>query len=170
MVDEICAMFAQSAGYMRSSIIVALRELGIRGIKIVSGGTDNHLFLLDFSDREITGKMVQDALDEVGITLNKNCVPNEKRSPQQTSGVRIGTAAMTTRGFTKEDFIETAHKIFRRFLILCISSICDSLFFRLSHTEALFFKRKHNDNANAYLERNICRVHLYISRDDVRFS
>lgn len=86
-------------------------EFVAMGYKVVTGGTDNHLFLLDFSDREITGKMVQDALDEVGITLNKNCVPNEKRSPQQTSGVRIGTAAMTTRGFTKEDFIETAHKI-----------------------------------------------------------
>ena len=88
-------------------------EFVAMGYKVVTGGTDNHLFLLDFSDREITGKMVQDALDEVGITLNKNCVPNEKRSPQQTSGVRIGTAAMTTRGFTKEDFIETAHKIDR---------------------------------------------------------
>jgi len=86
-------------------------EFVAMGYKVVTGGTDNHLFLLDFSDKNITGKAVQDALDEVGITLNKNCVPNEKRSPQQTSGVRIGTAAMTTRGFTKEDFIETAHKI-----------------------------------------------------------
>ena len=86
-------------------------EFVAMGYKVVTGGTDNHLFLLDFSDKNITGKEVQDALDEVGITLNKNCVPNEKRSPQQTSGVRIGTAAMTTRGFTKEDFIETAHKI-----------------------------------------------------------
>lgn len=86
-------------------------EFVAMGYKVVTGGTDNHLFLLDFSDMEITGKAVQDALDEVGITLNKNCVPNEKRSPQLTSGVRIGTSAMTTRGFTKQDFIDVAHKI-----------------------------------------------------------
>lgn len=86
-------------------------EFVAMGYKVVTGGTDNHLFLLDFSDMEITGKAVQDALDDVGITLNKNCVPNEKRSPQLTSGVRIGTAAMTTRGFTKQDFIDVAHKI-----------------------------------------------------------
>lgn len=86
-------------------------EFVAMGYKVVTGGTDNHLFLLDFSDMEITGKAVQDALDEVGITLNKNCVPNEKRSPQLTSGVRIGTAAMTTRGFTKQDFVDVAHKI-----------------------------------------------------------
>lgn len=81
------------------------------GYKIVTGGTDNHLFLLDLSDHEFTGKELQDRCDEVGITLNKNCVPNEKRSPVQTSGVRIGTAPMTTRGFKEEDFIEVAHRI-----------------------------------------------------------
>lgn len=81
------------------------------GYKVVTNGTDNHLFLLDFSDRNITGKEVQEALDEVGITLNKNCVPNEKRSPQQTSGVRIGTAAMTTKGYTVKDFVRVAHEI-----------------------------------------------------------
>lgn len=81
------------------------------GYKIVTGGTDNHLFLLDLSDHEFTGKDLQDRCDEVGITLNKNCVPNEKRSPVQTSGVRIGTAPMTTRGFKEADFIEVAHRI-----------------------------------------------------------
>lgn len=81
------------------------------GYKVVTNGTDNHLFLLDFSDRNITGKEVQEALDEIGITLNKNCVPNEKRSPQQTSGVRIGTAAMTTKGYTVKDFVRVAHEI-----------------------------------------------------------
>ena len=65
------------------------------GYKVVTGGTDNHLFLLDLTDTGLTGKAVQDELDRHGITLNKNCVPNETRSPQQTSGVRIGTAAMT---------------------------------------------------------------------------
>ena len=83
------------------------------GYDVITGGTDNHLFLVDFSRThpDITGKMVQDELDKVGITLNKNCVPNEKRSPVQTSGVRIGTAAETTKGKTAEDFIAIAHRI-----------------------------------------------------------
>lgn len=81
------------------------------GYKVVTGGTDNHLFLLDLTDTGLTGKAVQDELDRHGITLNKNCVPNETRSPQQTSGVRIGTAAMTTKGYTFEDFIRVAHTI-----------------------------------------------------------
>lgn len=81
------------------------------GYKVVTGGTDNHLFLLDLSDHEFTGKDLQNRLDEVGITLNKNCVPNEKRSPMQTSGVRIGTAPMTTKGYVEEDFIKVAHRI-----------------------------------------------------------
>lgn len=81
------------------------------GYNLVTGGTDNHLFLLDLSDYAFTGKDLQNACDENGITLNKNCVPNEKRSPMQTSGVRIGTAPMTTRGYKEEDFIKVAHKI-----------------------------------------------------------
>ena len=83
------------------------------GYKVVTGGTDNHLFLLDLTDTGLTGKAVQDELDRHGITLNKNCVPNETRSPQQTSGVRIGTAAMTTKGYTEQDFIDTARRIDR---------------------------------------------------------
>ena len=83
------------------------------GYKVVTGGTDNHLFLLDLTDTGLTGKAVQDELDRHGITLNKNCVPNETRSPQQTSGVRIGTAAMTTKGYTEQDFIAVAHQIDR---------------------------------------------------------
>lgn len=83
------------------------------GYSVVTGGTDNHLFLLDFSKTHpnITGEQVQEACDKVGITLNKNCVPNEKRSPKETSGVRIGCAAMTTKGYTKEDFVNVAHMI-----------------------------------------------------------
>lgn len=81
------------------------------GYKVITGGTDNHLFLLDLTDTGLTGKEVQDELDKHHITLNKNCVPNEKRSPQQASGVRIGTAAMTTKGYTEKDFIEVARKI-----------------------------------------------------------
>lgn len=83
------------------------------GYKVVTGGTDNHLFLLDLTDTGLTGKAVQDELDRHHITLNKNCVPNETRSPQQTSGVRIGTAAMTTKGYTEQDFIAVARQIDR---------------------------------------------------------
>ena len=83
------------------------------GYEIVSGGTDNHLFMIDFSRTHpnLSGKMVQEALDAVGITLNKNCVPNEQRKPQLASGVRIGAAAMTTLGWTETDFVKTAFLI-----------------------------------------------------------
>ena len=81
------------------------------GYDVVTGGTDNHLFLLDLTKTGLTGKAVQEELDRNGITLNKNCVPNETRSPMQASGVRIGTAAMTTHGFTAEDFRAVAHRI-----------------------------------------------------------
>jgi glycine hydroxymethyltransferase len=81
------------------------------GYKVVTGGTDNHLFLLDLTETGLTGKEVQDELDLHGITLNKNCIPNETRSPMQTSGVRIGTAAMTTKGYDACDFVAVARKI-----------------------------------------------------------
>ena len=69
-----------------------------RGVKLVSGGTDNHMMLIDLSDLECTGKELEHNLDEVHITANKNTVPGEKRSPFVTSGLRIGTPAVTTRG------------------------------------------------------------------------
>lgn len=74
-----------------------------KGVKLVSGGTDNHLMLIDLSESELTGKELERRLDEVYITANKNTVPGEKRSPFVTSGVRIGTAAITTRGFGTEE-------------------------------------------------------------------
>lgn len=83
------------------------------GYQVVTGGTDNHLFLLDLTDTGLTGKAVQEELDRNGITLNKNCVPNEIRSPAQTSGIRIGTPAMTTKGYREADFIRVAHEIDR---------------------------------------------------------
>ena len=72
--------------------------LTARGVKLVSGGTDNHLLLVDLTDENITGKELEHNLDEVHITANKNTVPGEKRSPFVTSGVRLGTPAVTTRG------------------------------------------------------------------------
>jgi len=78
----------------------AMAEVFIdRGYKVVSGGTDNHLFLVDLIDKDLTGKEVEEALGEAHITANKNTVPGEPRSPFVTSGLRIGTPAITTRGF-----------------------------------------------------------------------
>ena len=88
-------------------------EFILLGYDIVTGGTDNHLFLIDLSKTHpnLTGKMIQEELDKHGITLNKNCVPYDKRSPVETSGIRIGTAAMTTKGWQAKDFIECARVI-----------------------------------------------------------
>ncbi len=74
-----------------------------RGFNIVSGGTDNHLFLVDLIDKGITGKAADAALDAANITVNKNAVPNDPQSPFVTSGIRVGTPAITTRGFSQQD-------------------------------------------------------------------
>ena len=88
-------------------------ELTSRGFKLVSGGTDNHLMLLDLRDTELTGKELEAWLDEVHITANKNTVPGEPRSPFVTSGVRIGTPAVTTRGFGRDEMVKIASFIER---------------------------------------------------------
>ena len=81
------------------------------GVKLVSGGTDNHLMLLDLSDKDCTGKDLEIMLDEVNITLNKNAIPFDKQKPFVTSGVRIGTPAVTSRGFKEEDCEKVAELI-----------------------------------------------------------
>ena len=78
------------------------------GYNLVSGGTDNHLFLMDLRDKEITGKDAEIALDKAGITVNKNTVPFETRSPFVTSGVRMGTAALSTRGMKEDHMVKVA--------------------------------------------------------------
>lgn len=78
-------------------------ELMKRGYRLVSGGTDNHLILMDLTDKDITGKDGEKYLEAIGITTNKNTIPFETRSPFVTSGIRIGTAAVTTRGFKEDD-------------------------------------------------------------------
>src|SRR5690625_2737650 len=78
------------------------------GIRIVSGGTDNHLLLLDVTPLELTGKVAEEVLDNIGVTANKNTIPFDKESPMVTSGVRMGTAAVTTRGFKEEEMKEIA--------------------------------------------------------------
>lgn len=83
-------------------------ELVKLGFKLVSNGTDNHLILIDLNNKDITGKEAENILDSIGITVNKNTVPNETRSPFVTSGIRIGTAAVTTRGFDFEAMKEIA--------------------------------------------------------------
>lgn len=78
-------------------------ELAERGYRIVTGGTDNHLFLVDLRPKDLTGKEAEARLDAVGITVNKNAIPFDPKPPRVTSGIRIGTPAITTRGFTPEE-------------------------------------------------------------------
>lgn len=82
-----------------------------RGFKIVSGGTDNHLMLVDLQNLDLTGKEVEKLLDSVHITANKNTVPNDPKSPFVTSGIRLGTPAITTRGAKEDDMIVIADAI-----------------------------------------------------------
>lgn len=86
-------------------------ELMTRGIDVVSGGTDNHLMLLDLRSLELTGKEAEKLLDEVGVTCNKNTIPFDPQSPFVTSGVRVGTPAITTRGMKEDDMVEIAEII-----------------------------------------------------------
>ena len=79
------------------------KGLQSRGVKIISGGTDNHLMLVDLREEDVTGKELERRLDEAHITCNKNTIPNDPRSPFVTSGVRLGTPAVTTRGMVEED-------------------------------------------------------------------
>jgi glycine hydroxymethyltransferase len=78
-------------------------ELAERGYRIVTGGTDNHLMLVDLRPKGLTGKEAEERLDQVGITVNKNAIPFDPKPPRVTSGIRIGTPAITTRGFTPEE-------------------------------------------------------------------
>ena len=92
--------YAQKIVANAQALASALNE---RGVKLVSGGTDNHLMLIDLTDEDCTGKELEHNLDEVHITANKNTVPGEKRSPFVTSGVRLGTPAVTTRGMGPDE-------------------------------------------------------------------
>ncbi len=82
-----------------------------RGIKIVSGGTDNHLMLVDLTAYDVTGKVLEKLLDEANITANKNTIPNDPKSPFVTSGVRLGTPAVTSRGFNVQDMDQVAEAV-----------------------------------------------------------
>jgi glycine hydroxymethyltransferase len=82
-----------------------------RGYKIVSGGTENHLMLVDMIGKDVTGKAAEEALGKAHITVNKNAVPNDPRKPFVTSGLRVGTPAVTTRGYKEADVTELANWI-----------------------------------------------------------
>ena len=86
-------------------------ELVQLGFKIVSDGTDNHCMLIDLRNKNITGKEAEKLLGEVDITVNKNMVPGDTQSPMITSGIRLGTPAVTTRGLKEKELIEMAHLI-----------------------------------------------------------
>ena len=100
--------FKEYAGNIIANAKRLAEGLEKEGIKLVSGGTDNHLLLLDMQTLGLTGKVAEKVLDEVGITVNKNTIPFDPQSPFVTSGIRIGTAAVTSRGFGLEDMDEIA--------------------------------------------------------------
>jgi glycine hydroxymethyltransferase len=108
------ALQPEFAAYQRQVLDNArtmVRVLQSRGYRIVSGGTDNHLFLLDLIDKNVTGKDADAALGRANITVNKNAVPNDPRPPFVTSGLRIGTPAITTRGFNRPEAEQLSHWI-----------------------------------------------------------
>ena len=112
------AMKPEFADYARRTVenAAALAEaMKAEGFDLVSGGTDNHLMLVDLRSRGITGRALQERLDGLHITVNKNAVPNDPEKPTVTSGVRIGTPCVTSRGFTAEDM---------RTVALCIARAC----------------------------------------------
>jgi len=105
--------FKEYAGQVVKNAKTLAAELVKRGYNLVSGGTDNHLMLLDFTGTEITGKVAEATLEEAGITVNKNAVPFDTRSPFVTSGIRIGTPATTTRGLKETEMVKVAEWIDR---------------------------------------------------------
>ena len=103
--------FREYQGQIVKNAAVLAQELKSQGFRLVSGGTDNHLMLLDLREKDYTGKDSEEALDKAGITVNKNTVPFETRSPFITSGVRIGTPAITTRGMAEPEMAQIARWI-----------------------------------------------------------
>ena len=107
--------FAQYAQDVVANAAALADSLRAHGFDMVSGGTDNHLVLVDLRPKGITGKELQDKLDLVNITLNKNAIPNDPQKPGITSGVRIGTPVVTTRGFQPHEMEE---------IVQCIDMVC----------------------------------------------
>lgn len=103
--------FKEYAKQMKKNAATLAETLQKDGFRIVSGGTDNHLMLVDLTSKGITGKVAQTVLDEVNITVNRNTIPFEPLSPFVTSGIRLGSPALTTRGFKEEDMVEVGNII-----------------------------------------------------------
>lgn len=103
--------FKEYAKHIVSNCKALENALCAQGVNMVSGGSDNHLLLLDLRNLSITGKELEHRLDEVNITVNKNAIPNDPEKPFVTSGIRIGTAAVTTRGFEAQDMLDIAEYI-----------------------------------------------------------
>ncbi len=108
--DPAFAVYAKQVVANAKALAAALIE---RGYQLVSGGTDTHLMLVDLRNKNLTGKAAEKALDAAGITVNKNTVPKETQSPFVTSGIRIGTPAVTTRGFKEQEMRRVAQLIDR---------------------------------------------------------
>ena len=102
---------------LRNATVMA-NELGRLGLRLVSGGTDTHLLLVDLTPIGITGRVAEKALDAVGITVNKNVIPYDPRSPQITSGIRLGTPAITSRGFKDKEV-----KLIARLIVSVLSDL-----------------------------------------------
>jgi glycine hydroxymethyltransferase len=105
------AMTKEFKTYQRQvvrNVKVLAKELQKHGFKIVSGGTDNHLILIDLISKGITGKEAEEALGLAGITVNKNMIPFDQRTPMVTSGIRIGTPIVTTRGMRDKEMVQIA--------------------------------------------------------------
>ena len=96
---------------VKANAAALAKLLADKGFNLISGGTDNHLMLIDLHNKDVTGKDAENAMEQAGITLNKNMVPFDDRSPFVTSGIRIGTAAVTTRGFREKDMTFIAESI-----------------------------------------------------------
>lgn len=100
--------FKEYARQIKKNAKTMEKELRTLGFKLMFGGTDNHLLLIDVSNKNATGKEAEIALDKAGITVNKNMIPNDPRSPMDPSGIRIGTPAMTTRGMKEAEMVKVA--------------------------------------------------------------
>ena len=109
--EALSPAFKEYASQIVKNAAVLAKTLIANGFRIVSGGTDNHLMLVDLRSKNLTGKEAEHLLDEAGITVNKNTIPYEPLSPFVTSGIRLGSAALTTRGFKEADMEEVANII-----------------------------------------------------------
>ncbi|ARF14854.1 MULTISPECIES: serine hydroxymethyltransferase [Sporosarcina] len=103
--------FKEYAQQVKKNAVALAEKLQSEGIDVVSGGTDNHIVLVKLKSLELTGKVAEHVLDEIGITVNKNTVPFDTEGPFITSGIRIGTPAVTTRGFVEKDMVEVGRII-----------------------------------------------------------